>query len=127
MTKKDLYYTLDIDADGRVQKIVVNDKEDGERNISMNIYVIERQLLIDQIREAYVNGLTYFERDMTPRNRILFSTSPSITQPSAAITFFAWEPIAYLVVTDKNVTISSYKELKGTESFPVFVEKRKNV
>ena len=30
-------------------------------------------------------------------------------------------------ITDKNVRISSYKELKGTESFPVFVEKRKLV
>ena len=30
-------------------------------------------------------------------------------------------------ITDKNVTVSSYKELKGTESFPVFVEKRKTV
>ena len=39
-------------------------KENGEHNVSMNIYVIERQLLIDQIREAYVNGLTYFERDI---------------------------------------------------------------
>ena len=31
------------------------------------------------------------------------------------------------MITDKNVTVSSYKELKGTESFPVFVEKRKTV
>ena len=30
-------------------------------------------------------------------------------------------------ITDKNVKITAYKELKGTESFPVFVEKRKNV
>jgi glucose-1-phosphate adenylyltransferase len=30
-------------------------------------------------------------------------------------------------ITDKNVTISAYKELKGTSSFPVFVEKHKTV
>jgi glucose-1-phosphate adenylyltransferase len=30
-------------------------------------------------------------------------------------------------VTDKNVTITAYKELKGTDSFPVFVEKHKTV
>ena len=30
-------------------------------------------------------------------------------------------------ITDKNVTITGYKELKGTESFPIFVEKRKHV
>ena len=214
MTKKDLYYTLDIDADGRVQKIVVNDKEDGERNISMNIYVIERQLLIDQIREAYVNGLTYVERDiiapqidklnvkayqhdgyyarimdinsyfaenmkMLKEENInaLFSPNPVYTKfrddnptryaiGSQAKNVMAADgcviegevensilfrgvkvgkgakvrncvlmqdtvietgaTVEY-VITDKNVTISSYKELKGTESFPVFVEKRKNV
>ena len=64
VTKKDLYYTLGIAEDGRVQKIVVNDKQGGEKNVSMNIYVIERELLMDQIRQAYVNGLTYFERDI---------------------------------------------------------------
>ena len=31
------------------------------------------------------------------------------------------------VITDKNVNVSAYKELKGTESFPVFVEKGKMV
>jgi glucose-1-phosphate adenylyltransferase len=30
-------------------------------------------------------------------------------------------------ITDKNVTVSAYKELKGTDSFPVFVEKHKTV
>lgn len=214
MTKKDLYYTLDIDADGRVQKIVVNDKEDGERNISMNIYVIERQLLMDQIREAYVNGLTYFERDiiapqldklnvkayqhdgyyarimsinsyfaenmkMLKEENInaLFSPNPVYTKirddnptryatgshaknvmaadgcviegevensilfrgvkvgKGAKVrncvlmqdTVIETGATVEYAITDKNVTISSYKELKGTESFPVFVEKRKNV
>ena len=39
-------------------------RKKGVKNISMNIYVIERKLLIEQIREAYVNGRTYFERDI---------------------------------------------------------------
>lgn len=64
VTKKDLYYTLDIGDDDKVKRIVVNDKEKGEQNVSMNIYVMERQMLMDQIREAYVNGLIYFERDI---------------------------------------------------------------
>ena len=51
-TKKALYYTLDIDDAGRVQKIIVNNKEKGEHNLSMNVYVIERELLMEQIREA---------------------------------------------------------------------------
>lgn len=214
VTKKDLYYTLDIDADGRVQKIVVNDKESGQKNVSMNIYVIERELLIDQIRQSYVNGLTYFERDIISPQlntlvvkayrhdgyfaRILdlntyFAENMKMLKEENVNALFTPSPIytkirddnptRYAVgshvknvmaadgcviegevensilfrgvkvgkgakvrncvlmqdtvietgatvehaITDKNVRISSYKELKGTESFPVFVEKRKLV
>ena len=204
VTKKDLYYTLDIDGDGRVQKIVVNNKENGVHNVSMNIYVIERQLLIDQIREAYVNGLTYFERDiispqldklnvkayqhdgyfaenmkMLKEENInaLFSPNPVYTKirddnptryadgshaknvmaadgcviegevencilfrgvkvgKGAKVrncvlmqdTVIETGATVEYAITDKNVKITSYKELKGTESFPVFVEKRKQV
>ena len=214
VTKKDLYYTLDIDADGRVQKIVVNDKESGQKNVSMNIYVIERELLIGQIRQSYVNGLTYFERDIISPQlntlvvkayrhdgyfaRILdlntyFAENMKMLKEENVNALFTPSPIytkirddnptRYAVgshvknvmaadgcviegevensilfrgvkvgkgakvrncvlmqdtvietgatvehaITDKNVRISSYKELKGTESFPVFVEKRKLV
>ncbi len=214
VTTKDLYYTLDIDNFGRVRKIVVNNKEEGVENISMNIYVIARELLLEQIRDAYVKGLTYFERDIISPQldtlnvrayehkgyyaRILdtntyfmenmkmlkaenveglFSPNPiytkirddnptryasgsqvkntmaadgcviegdvensilfrgvkvkkgakvrncvlmqdTVVEPGATVEY---------VITDKNVTVSAYKELKGTESFPVFVEKRKTV
>ena len=214
VTKKDLYYTLGIAEDGRVQKIVVNDKQGGEKNVSMNIYVIERELLMDQIRQAYVNGLTYFERDIISPQldklvvkayrhdgyyaRILdlntyFAENMKMLKEENVNALFAPSPIytkirddnptRYAVgshvknvmaadgcviegevensilfrgvkigkgakvrncvlmqdtvietgatvehaITDKNVRISSYKELKGTESFPVFVEKRKLV
>lgn len=214
VTKKDLYYTLGIAEDDRVQKIVVNDKEGGEKNVSMNIYVIERELLMDQIRQAYVNGLTYFERDIISPQldklvvkayrhdgyyaRILdlntyFAENMKMLKEENVNALFAPSPIytkirddnptRYAVgshvknvmaadgcviegevensilfrgvkigkgakvrncvlmqdtvietgatvehaITDKNVRISSYKELKGTESFPVFVEKRKLV
>lgn len=214
VTKKDLYYTLGIAEDGRVQKIVVNDKQGGEKNVSMNIYVIERELLMDQIRQAYVNGLTYFERDIISPQldklvvkayrhdgyyaRILdlntyFAENMKMLKEENVNALFAPSPIytkirddnptRYVVgshvknvmaadgcviegevensilfrgvkigkgakvrncvlmqdtvietgatvehaITDKNVRISSYKELKGTESFPVFVEKRKLV
>ena len=214
MTKKDLYYTLDIDDNDRVKQIVVNNKDKGEQNMSMNIYVMERKLLIEQIREAYVNGQTYFERDIvSPQldklnvrayqhtgyyERILdvksyfeenmrllkeenvnalFSPSTIYTKirddnPTRYATdshaknvmvadgcviegevensilfrgvkvgkgakvrncvlmqdtvIEAGASVEY-TITDKNVTVSSYKELKGTESFPVFVEKRKTV
>lgn len=214
VTKKDLYYTLDIDDSGRVQKIVVNNKEKGEHNLSMNIYVIERKLLMDQIREAYVNGLTYFERDIISPQldkldvrayqhkgyyaRILDINSyftenmkmlkeenvQALFSPSSVYTKIRDDnPTRYAsgshvknimaadgcviegevensilfrgvkvgkgakvrncvlmqdtvietgasveyAITDKNVKVSAYKELKGTESFPVFVEKRRTV
>lgn len=214
VTKKDLYYTLDIGDDDRVKRIVVNDKEKGEQNVSMNIYVMERKLLIEQIREAYVNGQTYFERDIvSPQiNRLdvrayqhtgyfarildiksyfaenmkllkeenvnaLFSPSTIYTKirddnptryaagshvknvmaadgcviegevensvlfrgvkvgKGAKVkncvlmqdTVIETGASVEYAITDKNVTISAYKELKGTESFPVFVEKRKTV
>lgn len=214
VTKKDLYYTLDIGDDDRVKRIVVNDKEKGEQNVSMNIYVMERKLLIEQIREAYVNGQTYFERDIvSPQiNRLdvrayqhtgyfarildiksyfaenmkllkeenvnaLFSPSTIYTKirddnptryaagshvknvmaadgcviegevensvlfrgvkvgKGAKVkncvlmqdTVIETGASVEYAITDKNVTISAYKELKGTESFPVYVEKRKTV
>ena len=64
ISKKSLYYTFDMDDTGRINNIVVNDKEKGVRNMSMNIFVVERELLIKQVREAYLNGLYYFERDV---------------------------------------------------------------
>lgn len=60
---KDLYYTLQLEDD-RVVDIHTNSKEDGEQNLSMNIYMIERELLIEQIQNAYARGHVYFERDV---------------------------------------------------------------
>lgn len=42
MTKKDLYYTLDIDENDKVKKIIVNNKDKGEQNMSMNVYVMDK-------------------------------------------------------------------------------------
>ena len=60
---KDLYYTLTIN-EGRVNKIYINSKETGVQNMSLNIYIIDRELLIDQITTGFVRGYTYFERDI---------------------------------------------------------------
>lgn len=57
------YYTFGIE-DGRITKIYVNPQEAGVQNFSMNIYVIERELLIDMINTAFVRGQHYFERDV---------------------------------------------------------------
>ena len=60
---KRLYYTMAID-NGRVTKMYMNSSEPGMQNISMNIYIIDRELLISQINTAYVRGQVYFERDI---------------------------------------------------------------
>lgn len=62
-TSKDMYYTMSIE-DGRVTEIQINSKEPGEQNFSMNIYIMERQFLIDQVSSAFVRGQIYFERDI---------------------------------------------------------------
>ena len=62
-TNTDLYYTLDLDGN-RVKQIFVNSKRDGEVDFAMNIYVIDRELLIRLVDEAYVLGFTCFERDI---------------------------------------------------------------
>ena len=50
--------------DGQVKEIKINSKKAGIQNFSMNIYVIDRELLIDQISSAFVHGYIYFERDI---------------------------------------------------------------
>lgn len=59
----DLYYTLKLN-DGTVKKLYMNSKEEGVQNLSMNIYVMERDLLINMINTAFVRGYTFFERDV---------------------------------------------------------------
>jgi len=57
------YYTFGIE-DGRITKIYVNAKDKGIQNVSMNFFVVERELLIDLINTAFVRGQEYFERDV---------------------------------------------------------------
>lgn len=64
---KDLYYTFDLEGN-KISGIYVNSKECGEQNLSMNVFIMERQLLIDQIKNAYEHGYTYFERDILAPN-----------------------------------------------------------
>lgn len=62
----DMYYALGINGD-HVSKIYVNPTEKGEMNFCMNIYVMERELLMRMIDEAYVHGYTNFVRDILER------------------------------------------------------------
>lgn len=60
---KGFYYTLGLE-DGRVTKIRVNSTKEGPQNFSMNIYVVDREMLIRLINTASVRGQEYFERDV---------------------------------------------------------------
>ena len=59
---KDLYYAFDID-NGRVTDIHVNPIE-GVQNLSMNYFVMEREVLIKLVQEAFSHGMTHFTRDV---------------------------------------------------------------
>ncbi len=58
-----LYYTFALSG-SRIEKIYVNSKAEGVQNYSMNIYVVEREKLIDMINTAFVRGYVFFERDV---------------------------------------------------------------
>lgn len=60
--------TYELDDDGFVNDIRINDYKKGSQNLSMYIYVIGRELLISIIRDAVVRGLEDFERDILARN-----------------------------------------------------------
>ena len=58
-----MYYSFVIE-DRRVVKLDICSKESGVQNFSMNIYIMDRELLIEQISTAYLHGYSYFERDI---------------------------------------------------------------
>jgi glucose-1-phosphate adenylyltransferase len=60
---KGLYYTFGLE-DGRITKINVNSREKGVQNFSMNIYMLERELLIDMVDTAFGRGQEHFNRDV---------------------------------------------------------------
>lgn len=60
---KGMYYTYDIE-DGIIKKMYINPQEEGVQNFGMNIYCIEREFLIKMVKDAYMQGAVYFERDV---------------------------------------------------------------
>ena len=209
---KALYYTLDLEKN-RVNNIKINSRSSGIQNFSMNIYAIERELLIDQIRQASVRGYVYYERDILSPHLVTlnvqgykyegytarisdmgsyFKENMKMLDDANVDALFAHpiytkirddNPTRYIpgstvknimaadgcviegevensilfrgvkvrkgakvkncvlmqdtvvesgadiqyVISDKNVVISEGKELKGTDTFQVFVEKGKTV
>lgn len=60
---KDMYFTLDI-TDGRVTEVNINSVSAGIQNLGMNIFVMEREMLVKLIDDAYLHGRIFFERDV---------------------------------------------------------------
>ena len=54
--QSDLYYTFELDDDGRIRQLRINPEDEGVQNLSMNIYIIEREFLVHMISEAYSKG-----------------------------------------------------------------------
>ncbi len=212
--RKAMYYTFDTDANGRVNKLHINPKDAGVQNFSMNIYIFERERLIQLVDEAFIGGGVYLERDvLNPHLQELNIQGFEYTEYAARITslksyfdenmkllenknleaLFDKNPIytkirddnptryvngasaknvmvadgcviegevencilfrgvkigkgakvknavlmqdtviepgvdAEYIITDKKVTISKDKALKGTDTFPIFVAKRQVV
>lgn len=207
------YYTFDVEQ-GRIRKVYINPKTAGVQNTSMNVFVIERELLIELVSTAYIQGRSFFMRDVIMPQlgklnvqaykytgyvaRIsgmksyfeenmkllddynldaLFSDAPIYTkirgdnpthykdgakvqnvmmadgcviegEVENSVIFRgvkvgkgakikncilmqdtvveAGANVEYLI-TDKNVTITAGKEMKGTDTFPVYIEKYKTV
>ena len=63
-----MYYTLSLEEDGRVKQLLINPQETGIQNFCLNIYIMDRELLIDCIEKAFMRGDIYFERDILARS-----------------------------------------------------------
>lgn len=66
---KGLYYTLKLDGD-KVEDIYINKQEQGVQNFSMNIYIANREWLIDTINAAFY-AWSYFTGEGYPDPRHL--------------------------------------------------------
>lgn len=211
---KGLYYSYTLDGN-KITKMMINSKEEGVTNLGLNLYVIKRTLLIDLVNQAFVEGKSFFERDiLNPNIGVLDIQGYKCTDYTARITgmrsffeenmkllddenldrlFISKRPIytkvrddnptRYIkgatvknvmaadgclieghvencvlfkgvqiekgavvkncvimqdtvikaganveyVVADKDVTIGSNVELKGSSTFPIYIAKKKNV
>ena len=59
-------------GDGRITELRTNDYRPGVQNLSMNVIVMDREELIEMVRDAQVHNLVYLERDIiAPSLKIL--------------------------------------------------------
>lgn len=60
---RSFYYTFDMEED-QIKKVYINAKEDGVKNLSMNIFIINRDLLVEMVDNALLRGQEFFMRDV---------------------------------------------------------------
>ena len=65
-------FTFSLDGEGFVNEVRINDYRKGFQNVSMDLYVIGRELLISMVREAMVRGQTKFIADLVAPNLKLY-------------------------------------------------------
>lgn len=57
-----------LDKEGYVSDIRINDYKKGVQNLAMNVYVVQREFLLNILKDAIVRGYENFERDILARN-----------------------------------------------------------
>lgn len=83
---KEENYTFTLDETGRVSEILTNDYRNGVQNLSMNIYIMERETLVTLVKDAMVRNLICFEKDILARNlKLLYVQSYEYTGYCARI------------------------------------------
>lgn len=60
----EFYYNFDVDENNRITNMYLNSTQAGVVNLGLNIYILDRERLIELIDEAYIHGYTYFVRDL---------------------------------------------------------------
>ena len=98
---KGLYYTLKLDGD-KVEDIYINKQEQGVQNFSMNIYIANREWLIDTINAAFMRGAISLERDITGL-KSYFDENMKLLDDKNLEELFTGNPI-YTKIRDDNPT-----------------------
>ncbi len=112
--------TFTLNDDGRIIDIHFNDYESGEKNLGMNVLVLDRESLIIMVKSALVRNLTNFERDvLAPRLAHLNVQGYEYTGYSARI----YSMQSYFEQSMKLVDSTNLNELFPEEK-PVYTKVR---
>lgn len=68
--------TYIIGKDGYVSEIRINDYKKGVQNISMSVFIMNRELLYNMLRDAIVRGYESFSKDILGKNLKILKVRP---------------------------------------------------